>query len=221
MVSVRTITAVSYVRDLELARRFYLALGFTERRARSTESGSYCYLAQGDCTVLVTQMDPPPVTAGLPLALYLWVDDVSAAQATLAAAGYAAEHVGFPAHAPGGEVRTADPDGNVILLGQAAAVVADTRPPATGGFSLLQEAAARNARLLARADRRCQIGETGGGACEQPAEVKLADPWGDTAWSCLVHAEETLLNARSAFVAADDGHGLAAWLAARRQPTSD
>ena len=58
------------------------------------------------------------VTAALPLGAYLWSSDVAAVQAALTAAGVPCQHVGHPDHAPGGELRTADPDGNVVVVEQ-------------------------------------------------------------------------------------------------------
>ncbi|MEV4727338.1 hypothetical protein AB0K29_27230, partial [Micromonospora humida] len=66
------------------------------------------------------------------------------------------------------------------------------------------------------APARCQIGGPRGEPCPEPAEVKLADSWGDTAWGCMTHADETLLTARGAFLATEDGSGLGPFLRARQ-----
>lgn len=58
--------------------------------------------------------------------------------------------------------------------------------------------------------KHCQLGGSHG--CTAPAELKVADPWGDSAWGCLAHAEEAILNVRSAFIADEDLGGLAAYL---------
>jgi hypothetical protein len=197
-------------------------LEFAELRRGGSERGGYRFLTSGGCTLLIVRVDPSPVTGALPLGIYLWSTDVAAVQAALTAAGMACENVGQSEHAPGGELRTTDPDGNVVVLGQRVTTAsADPGPggPASrgAGFSILKEAAARVAER-GDAPATCEIGQRGGAACPQPAEVKLADPWGATVWGCLPHAEEALLNARSAFVAADDGQGLSPWLQHRRQP---
>jgi catechol 2,3-dioxygenase-like lactoylglutathione lyase family enzyme len=216
---------VCYVRDLDAAQSFYQVLGLSELRRGGSDRGGYRFLGAGDCTLLLVRVDPCPVTVPLPLGLYLWSTDVAAVQAALTEAGVACEDVGQSEHAPGGEVRTADPDGNVVVLGQRAASTSTGSGPggaaARGaGFSILKEAAARVAER-GDAPAVCEIGQQGGTACPQPAEVKLADPWGTTVWGCLPHAEEALLNARSAFVAVDDGQGLTPWLQHRRQPRSN
>ncbi|MBB5874630.1 hypothetical protein F4553_008064 [Allocatelliglobosispora scoriae] len=56
---------------------------------------------------------------------------------------------------------------------------------------------------------RCQLGGTPG--CTAPAEIKVADPWGDAAWGCTSHVEEALINVRSVFIANQDLGGLAAY----------
>ncbi|GGK10267.1 hypothetical protein GCM10010123_45270 [Pilimelia anulata] len=210
---------ISYVRDLDAAQVFYELLGLSELRRGDSPAGGYRYLGHGECSLLLARVDPCPVTAALPMGLYLWSTDVTAVGEALTAAGVACEHVGHPPHAPGGELRTADPDGNVVVLGQRVptgpAGPAGERPDA--GFSILAEAAAR---VAARGDAPaggCGIGGPHGAACDQPAQVKLADTWGDTAWGCLAHAEEALFNARGAFLAANEGDGLGPWLTARRR----
>jgi catechol 2,3-dioxygenase-like lactoylglutathione lyase family enzyme len=215
---------VSYVRDLDAAQAFYEVLGFSELRRGGSERGGYRFLSAGHCTLLLVRVDPTPVTVPLPLGIYLWSADVTAVQAALTAAGVACEHVGQSEHAPGGEVRTTDPDGNVVVVGQRATTSAGPGPggPVSrgAGFSVLKEAAALVAQR-GDAPAVCAIGQLGGAPCTHPAEVKLADPWGTTVWGCLQHAEEALLNARSAFVAADDGQGLTPWLQHRRQPPTN
>ncbi|MFC6091665.1 GAF domain-containing protein [Saccharothrix lopnurensis] len=62
----------------------------------------------------------------------------------------------------------------------------------------------------------CQLGGTEG--CAAPAELKVADAWGDAAWGCHDHAEEALLNVRSAFIANEELGGLAAYI--NRSPSA-
>ncbi|GIF01828.1 hypothetical protein Ari01nite_92920 [Paractinoplanes rishiriensis] len=56
----------------------------------------------------------------------------------------------------------------------------------------------------------CQLGGTAG--CSGPAEIKIADSWGDSAWGCTTHVEEAILNVRSVFIASEELGGLAAYL---------
>jgi hypothetical protein len=45
--------------------------------------------------------------------------------------------------------------------------------------------------------------------------VKMADSWGDSAWTCLSHAEELMINAKGVFIASEDSEGLAVYLRRR------
>ena len=56
---------------------------------------------------------------------------------------------------------------------------------------------------------RCQLG--GAAECTAPAEVKIADSWGDAAWGCPAHVEEAMISVRSVFIASEEFGGLAAY----------
>jgi len=62
---------------------------------------------------------------------------------------------------------------------------------------------------------RCGIGMPDGSDCPAPAEIKLADGSGASAWSCAVHADEVLISAHGVFIASDEPDGLEAFLARR------
>ncbi|WP_433618116.1 GAF domain-containing protein [Dactylosporangium sp. CA-139114] len=55
----------------------------------------------------------------------------------------------------------------------------------------------------------CQLG--GASGCAAPAEIKVADSWGDSAWGCSAHVEEAIMNVRSVFIASEELGGLAAY----------
>ncbi|WP_229068918.1 GAF domain-containing protein [Actinoplanes sp. DH11] len=55
----------------------------------------------------------------------------------------------------------------------------------------------------------CQLG--GAAGCTAPAEIKIADSWGDSAWGCSTHVEEAIINVRSVFIASEELGGLAAY----------
>jgi GAF domain-containing protein len=57
---------------------------------------------------------------------------------------------------------------------------------------------------------RCQLG--GADPCPRPAEMKVADSWGDSAWGCATHAEEAIVHVRNAFVASEELGGLRAYV---------
>ncbi|MEV7327486.1 GAF domain-containing protein [Micromonospora sp. NPDC093244] len=70
--------------------------------------------------------------------------------------------------------------------------------------------AAAAAQAAAPHPERCQLGGPAG--CLAPAEIKIADSWGDSAWGCPTHVEEAILNVRSVFIASEELGGLAAYL---------
>ncbi|WP_446215561.1 VOC family protein [Micromonospora sp. IBHARD004] len=212
---------VLYVADADAARRFYEVFGYSEQRSGGEGESHWSYLQCGELTLLLAAVKPRLVTVELPLLIYFYVDDLTATLQRLTAAGYAVERVGYPEHAPGGECRTADPDGNVVVFGQRRAVPGQARveQPGEARFSLIRQAAEAVHRR-GGAPARCQIGGPRGEPCPEPAEVKLADSWGDTVWGCMTHADEALLNARGAFLATEDGTGLGPFLQAR-QPQSE
>ncbi len=189
------------VGDADAAGRFYALFGYTGQPGEDGRSRLRC----GDLTLLlVVQAAPAPA----PATLHLHVDDDAATAERLVAAGHRVEN------APGGECRTVDPDGNTILFARSPGVPAPQVDP--DGRPAPVRRAAQVAARRDGASGHCRIGGPRGEPCTEPAEVKLADSWGDTVWGCLTHADETLVNARGTFLATEDGTGLAAYLAARQ-----
>ncbi|QKW13771.1 GAF domain-containing protein [Verrucosispora sp. NA02020] len=72
----------------------------------------------------------------------------------------------------------------------------------------MQSAAA--AQVAVPHPEHCQLG--GAAGCAAPAEIKIADSWGDAAWGCPTHVEEAIINVRSVFIANEELGGLAAYL---------
>ncbi|SDS73031.1 GAF domain-containing protein [Actinoplanes derwentensis] len=88
---------------------------------------------------------------------------------------------------------------------------ADAEQRATAAAELTaQMRAAAAAQAAAPHPERCQLG--GAAGCGAPAELKVADSWGDAAWGCHAHVEEAIINVRSVFIASEELGGLAAYL---------
>ncbi len=205
---------VLYVADINRSKAFYALLGWSEVRTGGEGEASWSYLHCGELSLLLAAVQPRLITVELPLLVYFYVDDLDRALESLNEGGYPAERVGYPDHAPGGEARVRDPDGNVLLLGQRSAVPAADRKAATGAdarFSLIQKAAEAMSQR-GGAPERCQVGGTNGEPCGAAASVKLTDSWGDSVWGCLQHSEEVLFSVRGAFIAVEDGEGLGRFL---------
>jgi hypothetical protein len=215
---VQAAVPVVYVRDIERARGFYALFGYGEQRAGGDGDSRWSYLQCAEHTLLLAWVQPALIQVELPLLLYLYVTDLADVRERFDQAGQSYELVGYPDHAPGGEIRTNDPDGNVVLVGQRTAIPERDRAEPTGAqarFSLIRQAAEAISRR-GGAPSVCQVGAGDGSRCTEAAEVKLADSWGTTVWSCLMHAEEALIDARGAFIAAEDADGLEPWLSRRR-----
>ena len=61
----------------------------------------------------------------------------------------------------------------------------------------------------------CQLGGPTG--CDAPAEMKVADSWGDSSWGCWNHAEDALMQVPSVFLATESPVGLKAYRDRTRQ----
>jgi GAF domain-containing protein len=67
--------------------------------------------------------------------------------------------------------------------------------------------------------RTCQLGLSN--PCDNPVEVKVADPWGDSAWACIRHAEDVIIRERSTFIADQKLNGLERYLRAAKRRTAE
>jgi hypothetical protein len=84
------------------------------------------------------------------------------------------------------------------------AAEADQREVAIRRAVQITEAAA--AEAAQGRPRWCQLGGSEG--CGAPAELKVADIWGDSAWGCWTHAEDALVQVPSVFLASEAPVGL-------------
>ena len=60
----------------------------------------------------------------------------------------------------------------------------------------------------------CQLGGARH-ACPASPDLKIADPWGDSAWGCAKHVEEAIVHVRSVFLASEELGGLGAYMRRR------
>ena len=90
------------------------------------------------------------------------------------------------------------------------ASAADERAQVAGRLvEKLRTAAA--AQVNARRPDHCQLGGAAN-PCLRPTAMKVADAWGDSAWGCLAHVEEAILNVSAVFIADEDLGGLGAYM---------
>ena len=208
----RRMDAATYVKDIEASRAFYELLGFYELQSGRGPASAWSAMRNGRDTVLLTWTRPPLPVPQLPLLFYFFFEDLDALLSALDDAGLKPVHLGHPPHAPGGEAKVTDPDGNTILLAQEEH--SPSQPPVPeenekDWFSILKEAAAL-VQARGGTTAQCEISHAGR-TCLQQAEIKLADSAGHSAWACLAHADEILVTVPGAFIASRD-EGLAAFL---------
>jgi catechol 2,3-dioxygenase-like lactoylglutathione lyase family enzyme len=210
---VQSMIAVTYVKDIDASRAFYELLGFREQSSGQAGTSAWLVMRHGQVSVLLAMTGQAPDIPPLPMLFYFFYDDLGAVTGALERAGVPVTRTGHPPHALGGEVKVLDPDGNTVLLGQRERPAAQA-PAADEGdirFSILREAAALVASRGGAP--QCEVTGQDGRRCPERAEVKLADSRGDSAWTCLTHAEQILVTVPGAFIASHDGRGIAAFLA--------
>ncbi|MGH3188399.1 MAG: VOC family protein [Streptosporangiaceae bacterium] len=205
---------MTYVRDIDASRAFYELLGFGEYTSGRAATAAWTVMQQAEMLVLLGSTTPPLAIPRLPLLFYFFYADLDVVVAALEAAGIQATRTGHPPHALGGEVKVLDPDGNTVLLGQrerSASQAPAADDEASFQFSLLKEAAAVVASQ-GGTSHACQVRGPDARPCPNKAEVKLADSLGDSAWVCLLHAEDILVTVPTAFIANQGDRGIAAFL---------
>jgi catechol 2,3-dioxygenase-like lactoylglutathione lyase family enzyme len=213
---VQSMIAVAYVADIDASRAFYELLGFRQHSSGKAELSGWVVMRHDQVSVLLAMTGPALEIPPLPMLFYFFYEDLGAVVGALDRAGVPVTRTGHPPHALGGEVKVLDPDGNTVLLGQRDRS-ASQAPAGDEGqirFSILHEAAALVASR-GGAPQACQVAGPGSGRCPDRAEVKLADSLGDSAWVCLMHAEQILVTVPTAFIASHDDRGIAAFLAGR------
>ena len=121
--AVRKVVAMAYVQNVLLSTAFYERLGFTVARTFQPPGATepvWAWLDSGHGADLMLSLADGPVDAGQQAVLfYLYVDDVSAKHAELAAAGITTGPIGYPFYNPRGEFRFEDPDGYVLWIAHA------------------------------------------------------------------------------------------------------
>jgi catechol 2,3-dioxygenase-like lactoylglutathione lyase family enzyme len=210
--------SVTYVRDIDKSRAFYELLGFHQESSGKAAASAWAALRGEGQSVVLTATRPPLEIPRLPLLFYFYYADLDAAVHAIRSAGVPADHMGYPPHALGGEVKLLDPDGNTVLLGQREPSAGQPRAaddPGSPHFSLLKEAAAL-VESAGGTTATCQASSAAGVPCQQKADVRLADSGGDAAWACLTHADEILLAVPGAYIASPGDQGIAGFLARRQ-----
>ncbi len=115
----RNLTPFAYVRDVEASIAFYRLIGF-EVGSTFPEEGTpnWVWLHSGGdgAQLMIARATEPVVARQQAVFFYLYVEDVAAKHAELAAAGVAVGEITTPFYAPRGEFRVTDPDGYGFMI---------------------------------------------------------------------------------------------------------
>lgn len=214
---VRSLMPVVYVSDVDIAVGFYELLGLEEVLRGDDGQWAWAYLRCDELSLLLAAGAAPVPQESGPVQVYCQTDDVAGLQERLAAAAVPVEHLGYPDHAPGGEIRIVDPDQHVVMIGQTTGAPRVDPTDRRDGRTTILQRAAEAVRRRGGTGQTCQIPERRGARCPEPAEVKLTDSWGDTAWSCMRHADEAVVGAPGVYLATENAEGLGTFLARRRR----
>jgi predicted enzyme related to lactoylglutathione lyase len=115
----KALVPLAHVKDVTASAAFYQRLGFSVENTfvpvGETES-AWAWLVSGDANLMIARADEPVVAAQQAVLFYLYVDDVAAAHAELAALGISVGTIAYPFYAQCGEFRIEDPDGYVLMI---------------------------------------------------------------------------------------------------------
>lgn len=117
--SPKALVPFAHVKDVLSSIEFYQKLGFSLGNTFTPPgetSPSWAWLASGDAQLMVAKADEPVVAAQQAVLFYVYVDDVAAKHAELAAAGIGVGKIAYPFYAERGEFRVMDPDGYVLMI---------------------------------------------------------------------------------------------------------
>lgn len=112
----RNLTPMTSVRDVEASIAFYRTLGFDAGNTVGEPVPNWAWLYGGNAQLMLAKATGTVVGAEQAVLFYLYVDDVAAKHAELAAAGIAVGEVTYPFYNPRGEFRVVDPDGYVLMI---------------------------------------------------------------------------------------------------------
>jgi catechol 2,3-dioxygenase-like lactoylglutathione lyase family enzyme len=119
---VHRVVAFGRVADVARTQKFYARLGFKVGSELKDENGSatWTYLSAGAGALMFSLADEPVVPDQQRVFFYLYCDDVAGLRGRLIQAGVPVSKICYPPYMQEGEICLTDPDGYMLLIGQAA-----------------------------------------------------------------------------------------------------
>ncbi len=112
---------MAHTADVQRAVDFYQRLGMEIRGSLRNPSGTlqWVHLNCGQADLMVTHASEPVIPSQQAVLFYLYSPDLIALREHLLASGVKVSPITYPEYMPKGEIRVEDPDGYVLLIGQA------------------------------------------------------------------------------------------------------
>ena len=112
---------MAHVADVQRSADFYELLGFKVASTFKNDAGVLCWadLTSGDARLMLTRASEPVIAAQQAVLFYLYADDLIGLREHLLGKGVGVSAITYPFYMEKGEIRVTDPDGYVLLIGQA------------------------------------------------------------------------------------------------------
>lgn len=112
---------MAHVADVQRSVDFYRLLGMDVRGSLKNSSGQlqWVYLACEHAELMFTRASDPVIPSQQAVLFYLYSPDLIALRDHLLASGVKVSSITYPEYMPKGEICLDDPDGYVLLIGQA------------------------------------------------------------------------------------------------------
>ena len=116
-----SLVPMAHAANVQRSADFYEQIGFKVASTYKNDAGVLCWvdLTSGDARLMLTLADEPVVAAQQAVLFYLYADDLIGLREHLLGNGIAVSAITYPFYMKKGEMRVADSDGHVLLIGQA------------------------------------------------------------------------------------------------------
>jgi hypothetical protein len=112
---------MAHVANVQRSVDFYKHLGMEIRGSLRAPSGDlqWVHLASDQADIMFARASEPVIAGQQAVLFYLYSPDLIALREHLVASGVKVSPITYPDYMPKGEIRVEDPDGYVLLIGQA------------------------------------------------------------------------------------------------------